>query len=76
MLVSELASMSSPGPSARMIMELNIKYYRNLLKDEADALKRQIIAKLLAEEEASFVKLLAQENKDKDKHERIDRRDL
>jgi hypothetical protein len=58
--------MSPPGPSVRMMTELNIKYYRNLLKDETNALKRQTIAKLLAEEEANLVKLSAQEDKDKE----------
>ena len=56
--------MSPAGPSARTIIELNIAYYRNLLKDEANASKRQAIAKLLAEEEAKLAKLLAQKDKD------------
>ena len=51
--------MTPSGPSVRTIIELNIAYYRNLLKDEADASKRQIIVKLLAEEEAKLAKLLA-----------------
>jgi hypothetical protein len=38
------------NPSARMIVEMNIKYYRELLKTELE--KRRIIAQLLAEEEA------------------------
>jgi hypothetical protein len=53
--------MSRSGPSARTIIELNVAHYRNLLKDEENPSKRQIIAKLLAEEEA---KLLAKEKKD------------
>lgn len=57
--------MSPSGPSARTIVELNIAYYRNLLKDEANASKRQAIAKLLAEEEAKLAKLLAKEDKNK-----------
>jgi hypothetical protein len=43
--------------SARTIIELNIKHYKNLLKSETDALKRQTIEKLLAEEEAKLAKL-------------------
>ena len=53
------------SPSARTIMELNIKRYRDLLKSEKDASKRQTIARLLAEEEGKLAKLLAQEDKDK-----------
>ena len=56
--------MSPSRLSARTIIELNIAYYRNLLKDEANASKRQTIAKLLAEEEAKLAKLLAQKDKD------------
>jgi hypothetical protein len=44
--------------SARAIIELNIKHYRDLLKSEMDASKRQTIEKLLAEEEAKLAKLL------------------
>jgi hypothetical protein len=40
--------------SARTIIELNIKHYQDLLKNEPDASKRQTIAKLLAEEEAKL----------------------
>jgi len=43
--------------SARTIIELNIKHYRNLLKSETDASKRQTIERLLAEEEAKLAKL-------------------
>jgi hypothetical protein len=57
--------MSPAGPSARTIIELNIAYFRNLLKDKTNASKRQTIAKLLAEEEAKLAKLLAQQGKDK-----------
>ena len=39
------------NPSARVIIELNIKHYRELLKTERDASKRTTILKLLAEEE-------------------------
>jgi hypothetical protein len=56
--------MSPSGPSARTIIELNIEYYRKLLKEETSASKREAIAKLLAEEEAKLAKLLAQGGKD------------
>ena len=44
--------------AARTIIELNIKHYRGLLRTETDPSKRQVIAKLLAEEEAKLAKLL------------------
>jgi hypothetical protein len=52
------------GPSARTIIELNIRHYRAVLKTETDVSKRQTIAKLLAEEEARLAKLSEQERKD------------
>ena len=56
------------GPSERTIVELNINYYyKNLLKTETNALKRQTIIELLAEEEVKLAKLLAHENEDKGK---------
>jgi hypothetical protein len=51
--------------AARTIVELNIKRYRELLKSETDPLKRQTIARLLAEEEAKLAKLLAYRNGDR-----------
>jgi hypothetical protein len=52
--------------SARIIMELNIKHYRGLLKTETDASKRQIkISKLLSQEEAQLAELLTRKNKDR-----------
>jgi hypothetical protein len=48
------------APSARMILELNIKHFRELLKTETDCATRRTIAKLLAEEEARLAKLLAE----------------
>ena len=51
------------GPSARMIIELNIKHYGRLLKVEADPARRQTIAKLLAEEREKLATLLKQEEK-------------
>lgn len=46
------------SPSVRMIIELNIKHYRELLKSETDAAKRATIIQLLAEEEAKLTKLI------------------
>jgi hypothetical protein len=48
-----------------MIIELNIRHFRQLLKTEADPSKRQTIAKLLAEEEAKLATLAKQEDKGK-----------
>ena len=62
LLTFEAASVS---PSARMIIELNIRHYRDLLETETGASKRQTISKLLAEEEAKLAKLLTQEGKNK-----------
>lgn len=47
------------GVSARTIVELNIKHYRQLLKNETDPEKRRTIILLLAEEEAKLARLLA-----------------
>jgi hypothetical protein len=55
---------ASMNASARMIMELNIKHYRELLKNETDASKRQVISKLLSEEQAQL-KLLTRKEMDK-----------
>ena len=56
------------NPSPRMIIELNIKHYRTLLKSETDALKRKTIAALLAEEEAKFYSLLVNNDHSDDRH--------
>jgi hypothetical protein len=48
-----------------MIMELNIKHYRELLKTETEAAKRQVISKLLAEQEAQLATLLTRKDKDR-----------
>jgi hypothetical protein len=48
--------------AARIIIELNIKHYRELSERETDASKRETIAKLLAEEEDKLAKLQADEN--------------
>jgi hypothetical protein len=50
------------SPSARMIIELNIRHFRQLLKTETDPSKRQTIVKLLAEEEAKLAILAKQED--------------
>jgi hypothetical protein len=52
--------------SARVIAELNIRRYRNLLKTETDPKKRRTIAALLAQEEAKFAALSARERRDTD----------
>ncbi len=57
MLSAEVISVNF---SARTIVELNIKHYRELLKTETDAAKRRTIAILLAEEEARLAKLAQQ----------------
>jgi hypothetical protein len=46
------------SPSVRMIIELNIKHFRELLKSETEAAKRRTITQLLAEEEAKLAKLI------------------
>jgi len=46
------------SPSVRMIIELNVKHCRGLLKSETDAAKRGTITRLLAEEEAKLAKLI------------------
>jgi hypothetical protein len=46
------------SPSVRMVIELNIKHYRELLKSETNAVKRRTITQLLAEEEAKLAKLI------------------
>jgi hypothetical protein len=42
---------------ARMITDLNINHYRDLLKTETEPSKRRAIANLLAEEEAKLARL-------------------
>jgi hypothetical protein len=44
-----------------MIIELNIRHFRERLKSETDPSKRQTIAQLLAEEEAKLAKLSSEE---------------
>ncbi len=50
------------SPSVRTIIELNIRHYREMLKSEMAPSKRQMVEKLLAEEEAKLARL-ASENK-------------
>jgi len=45
------------APSLRIIADLNIRHYRDLLKSEIDPLKRRTIGKLLAEEEVKLARL-------------------
>ena len=42
---------------ARMIVDLNINHYRDLLRTETEPSKRRAIANLLAEEEARLARL-------------------
>jgi hypothetical protein len=47
--------------SVRMIIELNIRHYREILTNETDPPKRRTIEQLLAEEEAKLAKLCSKE---------------
>jgi hypothetical protein len=51
-------------PTARLVIEHNIRQYRNLLNIEIDAALRESIAKLLAEEEAMLTSLSEEERKE------------
>ena len=51
--------------AGRTIIELNIKHFRDLLRNERDPSKRQTITQLLAEEEAKLAKLLGETKEDK-----------
>jgi hypothetical protein len=51
------------SPSVRMIIELNIRRYRELLETETDPSKRQTIEQLLAEEEAKLARLSSEEER-------------
>jgi hypothetical protein len=48
-----------------MIIELNIEHFRRLLTAETEPTKRQMIQKLLAEEEAKLAALAKQADKGK-----------
>jgi hypothetical protein len=54
----------SVSSSARTIVELNIGHFRQLLKTETDPAKRQVITKLLAEEEATLARLTSSEKEE------------
>ena len=45
------------SPTVREIIELNIKYYMQKLRTETDSSRRQMIAKLLREEEIKLARL-------------------
>jgi hypothetical protein len=45
------------SPSVRMIVELNIRHYRDLLESEQDPSKRRVISQLLVEEEEKLTAL-------------------
>jgi hypothetical protein len=51
------------GPSARMIVELNIRHYEQLLTRETDPSKRETIGTLLAEEKATLLALRREDKK-------------
>jgi len=46
-------------PSVRMIVDLNIRHYRDLLKSETDPAKRRTITNLLAEEEVKLARFIS-----------------
>jgi hypothetical protein len=50
-------------PNVRMIVDLNIRRRRNLLKSETDPAKRRTIANLLAQEELKLAGLVSEESK-------------
>lgn len=49
------------SPSARTIVELNIRHFRDLLETEKDSAKRETIERLLAEQERMLVTLAKKE---------------
>ncbi len=46
----------------KMVARLNIKHFRELLETETDKVKREMLLRLLAEEEAKLKALLAPRN--------------
>lgn len=48
-------------PSARKIIELNIRHFHNLLRTEMDLAKRETVKKLLAEQEQMLAELIKNE---------------
>jgi hypothetical protein len=65
--LATFASLNRMNPPIRMIIELNIRHYRDLLKTTTDVSKRQTIARLLGEEKAKLLKLSAAANKEHDR---------
>lgn len=49
------------NPSARTIVELNIRHFRGLLETEKDPATRETIQRLLAEQERMLVELAKKE---------------
>jgi hypothetical protein len=49
-------------PNIRMIIELNIRHYLDLLKSEADPAKRRSITNLLVEEEVKLARASSRKN--------------
>jgi hypothetical protein len=60
MLTAEVSRVSF---SARTIVELNIKHFRDLLKTETDPAKRQTLVRLIAEHEMQLSQLIQQSGK-------------
>jgi hypothetical protein len=50
--------------TARMIIENNIRHYRNLLRLGTDPAMRENLARVIADEEAKLASLLEEERKD------------
>ena len=46
------------NPSVRLIIELNIRHFQNLLRSETDPDKRETVERLLAEEQEKLARLL------------------
>jgi hypothetical protein len=46
-----------------MIVQLNIRHFRDLLRTETDPAKRNVVSKLLAEEEAKLAALAVRDDK-------------
>jgi hypothetical protein len=63
-----IAEVKSLSPPARMIVELNLRHYRDLLKTEREPSKRRTIASLLAEEETKLVKLMQRPGESDEHH--------
>lgn len=53
------------NPSARTIIELNIKHFRALLKMERDEKRREMLVKLLTEEEHKLAEMIKRRGEDR-----------